>query len=60
MLSNCNSNMNKFERVLISSIYKRTRRVEVRIMSDYFEQTKNWTKKDVAVFVKLLDLKNTK
>ena len=38
--SNSNSNMNKFERVLISSIYKRTRRVEVRIMSDYFEQKK--------------------
>ena len=45
-------NMNKFERVLITSIYKRDTRIEIFEENEYNLQVKNMIKKDVVVYVK--------
>jgi hypothetical protein len=44
--------MNKFERVLITSIYKRDTRIEIFEENKYKLQVNNMTKKDVVVYVK--------
>ncbi len=44
--------MNKFERALITSIYKRDTKIEIFEENEYKLQVKNMIKKDVAVYVK--------
>ena len=48
-----NYNMNQFERVVISSIYKRDTRIEIFEENEYKLQVKQMIKKGVEVYVKL-------
>ncbi len=57
--NNKDKQMNNFEIVLISSIYKEIDELKFVIFLDYYEQ-KKWIKKDVAVYVKWSVLKNSK
>ena len=49
--------MNKFERVLIASIYTRTRRVEIWLISEYHEQVKKMDKKGYGGICEIVGLK---
>ena len=55
--NNKEEKMNNFERVLISSIYKRDRRVEVRNFIDYYEQKKIMDKKGCGGICEIVGLK---
>ncbi len=55
--NNKEEKMNHYERVLISSIFKRTRRVEVQHMYEYHEQVKRMDKKGSGGICEIVGLK---